>query len=82
MLSLQTVSATLNVRPPRAKHRIQTVTRYTGLGGLRFGFGCRCGHQTKAYTRPEDALATLEAHMIVSEAREVREVHEARDEQE
>lgn len=73
MLSLQTVSAQLNVRPPQAKHRIQTVTRYTGMGGLRFGFGCRCGHQTKAYARPEDALGILEAHMITEEARERQE---------
>lgn len=67
------VHAQLNVRPARAKHRIQTTTRYTGLGGTRFGFGCRCGHETKGYTRAEDALSILLAHMVAAEAREKEE---------
>jgi hypothetical protein len=66
----------LNVRPPYASHRIQTLSRFWILGGRRWAFTCRCGHSTNKYHRPTDALEMIEVHMLAAEASE-REVRAA-----
>ncbi len=60
----------LMIRSPRATHRIATIIRLWTLGGRRWAFGCRCGHDTKGYQRPEDALEVIDEHIYAATARE------------
>lgn len=66
----------LNVRAPRAKHRLQDVEHIRPALGAKhlFAFVCRCGFKSPAYPDANDALTVVSGHMLAMEVRE-REAH-------
>ncbi len=63
------------VRPPRAKHRLQSVEHHRPALGAKhlFTFICRCGFKSGAYPDANDALGVISGHILAGEVRDAEE---------